>query len=179
MDALLQYLKAGKRLHRKYVLQILLQSFYLQRSLPTLVDVTIPEGRQVCVCVCVRVLRVLSLFSLSHTHSCTHHPHAQITVCGDTHGQFYDVLHLFEINGVPSPQNPYLFNGDFVDRGSFSVEVVLSFLAFKLLYPDHFFVSSAVGDTSPSHPYALDPHTLSLSHTHTLSHRCRAEIMRR
>jgi len=34
-----------------------------------------------------------------------------ITVCGDVHGQYYDLLNIFELNGLPSPQNPYLFNG--------------------------------------------------------------------
>ena len=71
----------------------------------------------------------------------------QVTVCGDTHGQYYDVLHLFEINGLPSPTNPYLFNGDYVDRGSFSTEVAITFLAFKLLYPNHFFMSRGNHET--------------------------------
>lgn len=68
-------------------------------------------------------------------------PEASITVCGDTHGQYYDVLNLLKINGSPSPTNMYLFNGDFVDRGSFSCEVVLTFLAYKLLYPKSFFMA--------------------------------------
>jgi len=59
---------------------------------------------------------------------------SRINVCGDTHGQYYDLLNIFEIKGWPSEDNPFLFNGDFVDRGSFSVEVVLLLFALKVCY---------------------------------------------
>lgn len=62
-------------------------------------------------------------------------------VCGDVHGQFYDLLNIFKIYGYPSEKNRFLFNGDFVDRGSFSVEVIVTLVAWKLLYPKHFFMS--------------------------------------
>ncbi|CEM16823.1 unnamed protein product [Vitrella brassicaformis CCMP3155] len=65
-------------------------------------------------------------------------PQEEFTICGDVHGQYYDMLNIFKINGPPSETNPYLFNGDFVDRGSFSVEVILALFAGKLLYPNHF-----------------------------------------
>lgn len=39
------------------------------------------------------------------------------TVCGDVHGQFYDLLHIWELNGLPGPDNPYLFNGARVHGG--------------------------------------------------------------
>ncbi|KAL1347812.1 hypothetical protein HN51_023838 [Arachis hypogaea] len=63
------------------------------------------------------------------------------TVCGDVHGQYYDLLNIFELNGLPSEENPYLFNGDFVDRGSFSVEVILTLFAFKCMCPSGMYLA--------------------------------------
>ena len=63
------------------------------------------------------------------------------TVVGDIHGQFYDLLNIFEINGYPSEDNLYLFNGDYIDRGAFGVETIITLMAFKILYPNHFFMN--------------------------------------
>ncbi|EOX92964.1 Phosphatase 5.2 isoform 1 [Theobroma cacao] len=66
---------------------------------------------------------------------------SHFTVCGDVHGQFYDLINIFELNGLPSEENPYLFNGDFVDRGSFSVEVILTLFAFKCMCPSAIYLA--------------------------------------
>lgn len=106
--ALMDRFKRGKLLHRKYVVQILLAMKNNFASLPSLLRISLPDTAD-----------------------------AHITVCGDTHGQFYDVCNIFALNGLPSETNPYLFNGDFVDRGSFSFEVVLTLFAMKLVFPNH------------------------------------------
>lgn len=60
---------------------------------------------------------------------------APVTICGDIHGQFYDIKELFKVGG-DCPDTNYLFMGDFVDRGFYSVETFLLLLALKVRYPD-------------------------------------------
>ncbi|XP_067279353.1 serine/threonine-protein phosphatase with EF-hands 2-like [Pseudorasbora parva] len=70
--------------------------------------------------------------NISHVCTCKHR---EITICGDLHGHLEDLLLVFYKNGFPSAETPYVFNGDFVDRGKESMEVLLVLFAFLLLYP--------------------------------------------
>jgi diadenosine tetraphosphatase ApaH/serine/threonine PP2A family protein phosphatase len=61
--------------------------------------------------------------------------HAPVTICGDIHGQFHDLLELFRVGG-DCPDTAYLFMGDFVDRGFYSLESFLLLLCLKVRWPD-------------------------------------------
>uniref|UniRef100_A0ACD5ZPP5 Uncharacterized protein n=1 Tax=Avena sativa TaxID=4498 RepID=A0ACD5ZPP5_AVESA len=65
---------------------------------------------------------------------------APIHVCGDIHGQYSDLLRIFRAAGSPSDTNRYLFLGDYVDRGSRSVETTCLLLAYKVRHPDAVFL---------------------------------------
>ena len=62
-------------------------------------------------------------------------------------GQFFDLMELFRLNGFPTDKHYYLFNGDFVDRGSWSTEIALLLYAYKWLRPASFFINRGNHET--------------------------------
>jgi serine/threonine-protein phosphatase 5 len=134
IDDMTERFKNGKTIHRKYVYQIVIAVKNIVYNEPTMVEVDIPED-------------------------------VQLTVCGDTHGrfstwvtglgsmltgwpgQYFDLMELFRLNGKPSDKQWYLFNGDFVDRGSWSTEIALLLYANKWLRPNNFFINRGNHET--------------------------------
>ncbi|KAJ8480135.1 hypothetical protein OPV22_023862 [Ensete ventricosum] len=91
--------------------------------------VTDAEIRQLCVASKEIFVRQPNLLELE----------APIKICGDIHGQYTDLLRLFEYGGYP-PYANYLFLGDYVDRGKQSIETICLLLAYKIKYPENFFL---------------------------------------
>eukprot|EP01084_Bolivina_argentea_P143082 251310_1 len=119
-----EYQKNGKNLHIRYVVIIMLEILALFKS-----------------------YKNVEYFNLDEEKEEEKEEENTITVCGDVHGQYYDYLHIFELNNLPSKNNAYIFNGDFVDRGSWSCEVIISMLSLKLLYPKYFMMTRGNHET--------------------------------
>ncbi|KAJ9453315.1 Serine/threonine-protein phosphatase 5 [Diplonema papillatum] len=111
-EALKDWMKDEKMPCKRDVTGILVESRGVLAAYPNVVPVNVPETGDI-----------------------------KLNLCGDVHGQYYDLLHLFKLGGPPGPKNWYLFNGDFVDRGSYSVECILLLLAYKLSFPEFIHMS--------------------------------------
>ncbi|KAI8371572.1 Metallo-dependent phosphatase-like protein [Radiomyces spectabilis] len=62
-----------------------------------------------------------------------------VKILGDIHGQYHDLIRLFEMGGFP-PESNYLFLGDYVDRGKQSLETILLLFCYKIKFPENFFL---------------------------------------
>ena len=79
------------------------------------------------------------------TEIMTHEPNVvrlddPVTIVGDLHGQFFDLAHILRIAGSAPPERSFLFLGDYVDRGSFSVEILIYLYAMKLAFPKYVYL---------------------------------------
>lgn len=110
IDQLIASQEKGALLPKRDAFLMVLDVIELLRKERSLMDVTIPQGKE-------------------------------LTIIGDLHGQYWDFMNMLKLTGRPSPDTPFLFNGDFVDRGSWSMEVILTLFAFKLKDPSFVFMN--------------------------------------
>ncbi|CAB62794.1 Serine/threonine-protein phosphatase [Caenorhabditis elegans] len=108
-----------------------------------IIDVLSASTHEKPLCKVITEERVLKLLDLALGVFKAQKPmvevNAPIKVCGDIHGQFPDLLRLFHRGGWPPTAN-YLFLGDYVDRGRFSIETIVLLLAYKVKFPCNFFL---------------------------------------
>jgi serine/threonine-protein phosphatase with EF-hand domain len=108
--SLLNSFKNKEILHTRYVVMILNQALDKLSSLPNINELNCLDEQE------------------------NTNPDYKVNVVGDLHGQFIDLFTIFDLNGLPSASNVYLFNGDFVDRGKQQCEVFLTLLYALVLY---------------------------------------------
>jgi len=92
--------------------------------------IQIPEGQVKALCTAAREI-FLSQEALLELE-------APLKICGDVHGQYHDLLRLFEYGAFP-PESNYLFLGDYVDRGKQSLETIILMFCYKTKFPENFF----------------------------------------
>jgi serine/threonine-protein phosphatase 5 len=114
---MIQWFKDGKTLPRRYAWEIVLGAHDHFVKEESLVYVNIEKG--------------VTLDVIGDVHGATCSPRRRWSQTDIFAGQFYDVLHLLSLTGQPSERHILLMNGDLVDRGSWSVEVILTAFAFK------------------------------------------------
>lgn len=124
--------KEGGKLPKRHVFAIIAKVYQILKSENTMVELQMPHSK---------LQHELTLHEVAVSGK-------KFTVVGDTHGQFYDVLNLFAKFGHVSDDHVYLFNGDFVDRGSWSCEVALYLYVLKILYPKSIYINRGNHETN-------------------------------
>lgn len=137
IDDMLERFKNGKKLHKKYVYQIVIAVKKIVYEEPTLVEVEVTNNMQLTICGDTHGTYNQSYFLQS----------SEINMWLTEVGQFFDLMELFRLNGFPTEKHCYLFNGDFVDRGSWSTEIALLLYAYKWLHPKSFFINRGNHET--------------------------------
>lgn len=130
---MIQLFKAGGRLPKKHVFAIIAKVYTILKRESTMVEITLPHSK---------------LEQGSSSDEIILKNGKKVTVVGDTHGQFYDVLNLFQRFGFVSEDHIFLFNGDFVDRGSWSCEVALYLYVLKILFPKSIYINRGNHETN-------------------------------
>lgn len=126
--------KDGGKLPKKHVFAIIAKVYQLLKQENSMVEVSIPHPK-------------VSSPGFSSDELVLENG-KKVTVVGDTHGQFYDVLNMFSKFGHVSDNHIYLFNGDFVDRGSWSCEVALYLYVLKIIFPKSVFINRGNHETN-------------------------------
>jgi serine/threonine-protein phosphatase 5 len=120
---MMKLFKDGKNLPKRYVWEITLGAYSVFEKESSLVELTLESGKNVDVIgdvhgVCFTVLNLCLRFE---SHGCFS-------------GQYFDVLKLLQLTGEPTETHALLMNGDLVDRGSWSIEVIVTAFAFKCTF---------------------------------------------
>jgi serine/threonine-protein phosphatase PP1 catalytic subunit len=93
--------------------------------------------------ICLKNTEILAVCSAAHAIFLSQPTLIELSppvkIVGDVHGQYSDLIRLFEMCGFPPSAN-YLFLGDYVDRGKQSLETILLLLCYKIKYPENFFL---------------------------------------
>lgn len=130
---MIQHFKDGGRLPKRHVFAILAKVYELFKKENSMTEIVLPHSQ--------------ISGEKQNEDEIILEGGKKLTVVGDTHGQFYDVLNLFEKFGHVSENHIYLFNGDFVDRGSWSCEVALYLYVLKIIYPRSVYINRGNHET--------------------------------
>lgn len=116
-EKLLHSFRNNETLHTRYAVMILNKAIALLQTLPNINEISCIDQQLNLISPTSSTSSLVSTKNVNINEQIDF----RVNVVGDLHGQFIDLFTIFDLNGIPSPSNIYLFNGDFVDRGYFVV----------------------------------------------------------